>query len=415
MTMLRIPTALRRRVPVLLLAAFALAAAGCGDAGDAGAGDAVRETLPGGGTLVRYAALPTEPTHMLEPDLVLGVLEGEEWEMFGDVRGFDAGSDGAIYILDFHPRVIRVFGADGAYLRTLGGPGDGPGELTQANGLLKEPGGLLWVNDHGKMRILGLRSDGTEVLRAPFPVPGWGYAWPGERDAEGRFWEGMWHRDGANVMPDPGLNEASGRLWFHAVHPETEVRDSVFIGEQHSRSWMTAFEGGGFSLMAIPFEARSATILDPEGGFWTTEGADYRIVRLDAGGDTALVLEAGVPRATVTAGDRDALLERLTVQGNMPEPAARELLRAGSDRHPAVTQLFLDDRGRVWVGRGRGTSDLPPLWDVFERDGSFVASVEPAFMPSSTGILPRIRNENAHFLVSGEGGEPTVVRAPVHF
>jgi hypothetical protein len=390
---------------------------GCSDEAPSASGEVTREERPDGVVVVRHGALPDEPTHRLEADLVLGELEGEPWEMFGQIRSVDAGSDGALYILDFQARAIRVFDADGTYLRTLGGPGEGPGEISQANGVLKEPGGLLWVNDHGKMRILGLRPDGTEVLRAPFPVMGFGFSWHGERDREGRFWGSRGEPVGGAPAgpPEPGVNESTSRIWFHAVHPETEARDSVYVGERSGRSFVTLTAGGGWSVRSIPFAPLSTTLVDPDGGFWATHGAEWRVVRLDARGDTTLILEAAIPREPVTAEDRDPLVRGWLEDGAMEEPAVRELAGAMPDRKPALMRIFLDDQARLWVQRAVFGPEASPRWDVFESDGTLVASVEPTFRPDLAGVVPRVRHGHAYFVGRGDEGHPVVIRAPITF
>lgn len=414
------PARTRASAPVLglLPGLLLLTLLGCGEGASSAGSDVTREELPGGGVLVRHGALPEDPTHRLETDLVLGVLDGEPWEMFGQVRGVEVGSDGSLYVLDFQARAIRVFDAEGAYLRTLGGPGEGPGEISQGNGIFKEHGGLLWVNDHGKMRILGLEPNGTEVLRAPFPVPGWGFVWAEERDHAGRFWgsRGVSVGGGPSTMPEIGLNESRSTLWFHAVHPETEARDSIELGERSNRSFVIASGGGGFSMFGVPFDPVQPTVVDPRGGFWSVAGGGvWRIVHLDPAGDTVMILEADMPRAPVTAEDRASALEARVEGLGLDEATARELSRAIPDRKPALQGLFLDGEGRLWVQRARYGEGVPPRWDVFDRDGALLASVEPGFSPVAAGIPPRIRGEVGLFVSEGEEGHPVVIRTRISF
>ena len=56
------------------------------------------------------------------------------------VRSVVADAAGAIYVADVQANEIRVFGADGAHLRTIGRSGDGPGEF---NALYA----LAWIGD----------------------------------------------------------------------------------------------------------------------------------------------------------------------------------------------------------------------------------------------------------------------------
>jgi hypothetical protein len=398
----RLASALGVLMPVLV---------GCEAGAPSSSLEVIREILPNGATLVRYAALPQQPTTTLEADLSIGRLEGEAWEVFGDVRGIEADPDGAIYVLDYQSREIQVFDPDGSHLRTLGGPGDGPGELTAANGLLMDPQGILWVNDHGKMRFVGLQPDGTEVARIPFPVQSYGFIWEGMRDREGRFWMAAPQRDAPMTRPEEGLNESEARVYMKSIHPETGAPDSVYVGRTTSRSFVVAMAGGGQAFFPVPFDSRRAMGLDPEGGFWRSQGEEYRITRLDARGDTVLVIEAAVPRLPVTASDRERVVAAMTEQGPEMERPAREIVALAPDRKPALDQLLVDEEGRLWVRRVR-EEGAPPLYDLFDGEGRYLGLLETGFHPHPYWV-PTVRGGHAYFLVPGELEVPTVVRAPI--
>jgi hypothetical protein len=396
-----------RRLGALLCLPLALFPGGCGS--DDGL-KVTRELLPNGATLVRYAELPAGPDVVLEPDLVIGVVEGEPWEMFGDVRGIDADADGNIHVLDFQTRDIRVFDPDGRYLRTLGGPGEGPGEISAANGLAFDADGTLWVNDHGKMRILALGPDGSELARVPFPVPAFGFIWEGSMDREGRFWMASSQRDGPATMPEDGLNEATSRVYMKWMDPRTEQTDSVFVGSHTGRSFVIRM-GAGFSLRGIPHAPTPTVRLDPHGGFWRSEGGDYRLARLDPAGDTILVLEAGLPRLPVTQDDRDRVVAQLVEQDPELERPARQLASHMPDRKPATDRFFLDEDERLWIRRV-GDPEAPPLYDLFDREGNHLATVALSFAPNPFWV-PVIRGNQAYFLAPGEFDVATVVRVPL--
>jgi hypothetical protein len=384
---------------------------GC-DRAQAGAGaEATREALPNGGTLVRYATLPGEAAITLAPDLSIGVLEGEAWEMFGDVRGIDADADGNVHILDYQTRDIRVFDAHGGYLRTLGGPGEGPGEISAANGIQFDPDGGLWVNDHGKMHLLVLEADGTERERVPFPVRAWGFVWEGAMDREGRLWHAFTERAGPVSMPEDGLNESTARRWMTSFDPRSGAADSVFVGEQSGRSFVIRM-GDGFMMRGIPHTPASLLRLDPLGGFWQGDGnGDYRLVRLGADGDTVVVLEVALDRLPVTASDRDRVIEQMTEQSPDLERQAREIANLMPARKPAIDQAFADLDGRLWVRRV-AAPDARPLYDLFDREGGHLVTLELAFEPVSHWV-PTVRDGNAYFLVAGELGVASVVRVPL--
>lgn len=77
---------------------------------------------------------PLEPIYgeeafSLEEELVIGEAEGSEEYMFRSIYALDVSDIGDIYVLDFKAQHILVFNQEGKYLRTVGRPGQGPGEL----------------------------------------------------------------------------------------------------------------------------------------------------------------------------------------------------------------------------------------------------------------------------------------------
>lgn len=73
---------------------------------------------------------PSAPqwTVSAEPAVVIG-REGDTHYEFSRVSGVAFLPDGSVVVADAGPQEIRVYDADGTYLRTFGGAGDGPGEF----------------------------------------------------------------------------------------------------------------------------------------------------------------------------------------------------------------------------------------------------------------------------------------------
>ena len=68
----------------------------------------------------------------LVPEVSIGELEGPEEYLFGNVYAIAVDDNRHVYVLDSQAENVRVFDADGIHLRTLGGRGEGPGELQGA-------------------------------------------------------------------------------------------------------------------------------------------------------------------------------------------------------------------------------------------------------------------------------------------
>jgi len=78
----------------------------------------------------REASGPSAPewTVSPEPAVVIG-REGDPRFEFSRVSGVALLPDGGVVVADAGPQELRVYDADGTYLRTFGGAGDGPGEF----------------------------------------------------------------------------------------------------------------------------------------------------------------------------------------------------------------------------------------------------------------------------------------------
>ena len=96
----------------------------CGDAGTPG--DASGNDPAG-------ADFPVTP--VTEEVFTVGALEGEDWEIFGRIRSVQFDGNGNLHILDSQADRVVVVGDDGDFLRTVGKPGEGPGEFSSLMGL----------------------------------------------------------------------------------------------------------------------------------------------------------------------------------------------------------------------------------------------------------------------------------------
>ena len=102
------------------------------------------------------AAAGQAPPVTLKPDLSIGVEDGDENLMFGEISRFDLDAKGNIYVLDYKFRKIVVCDRDGKLLRTIAvAAGQGPREATNLSGIAVTPGGTLFINDMQKVIVYG--------------------------------------------------------------------------------------------------------------------------------------------------------------------------------------------------------------------------------------------------------------------
>ncbi len=400
-------SSMRRLLALTLLLASLACTKGASDGGPP-----ARETLENGVVVVRYDDLSGTPPVTAAVDLTIGVMEGEPFEVFGDVRGVDADADGTIYVLDSQAAEIRAFDASGMFLRRVAGEGEGPGELLRANGILLRDS-ILWVQDHARWQMIALRPEGGELLRVPMPVLSYGYIWSGTVDLGGVHWRLDLMTDEEPVWPPPtGLQEGVGQEYMIRFDPATDRRDSIYVGERAYRTHSAESDGGGYAHRGIPFFARPSTVVDPDGGFWRTEGARYSVARLDARGDTTLLIEVSEEPAPVTQEDRTEYVDaRSEDAGPLDLRALEAVADLMPDEKPLLAGLVVDDGGRLWVERSTPAGE-PPRYDVFDRQGEFLGAVRLGFEPA-LGVPIWVRHGAIYSVVRDELDVPRVVRAPL--
>jgi hypothetical protein len=93
------------------------------------------------------------PGELVE-ELSIGVLEGPDELVFGEVRQMAADGIGGVYVFDRQGPTLRHYDAAGQYVQTLGGEGSGPGEYRDAAlGLAVRADGSVLLYDPGNARL----------------------------------------------------------------------------------------------------------------------------------------------------------------------------------------------------------------------------------------------------------------------
>jgi len=369
-----------------------------------------RDTLPSGTVVVRYGPLPQGAVTGVPMDLRLGAEDGDPHYIFGDVRGIESGRDGTIYVLDYQASEVRAFDREGRYLRTVAGKGEGPGEITEANGIVLARDSILWIQDHGKWKMIGVSPAGEEVGRIPMPVLAYGYIWSGTVDDAGRVWKEQHHTDDPYPWPPrEGLTEGNSRAYMVSYDPAADVKDSVYLGEEPYRTVISRNKQGGYSYRQIPFDARPITVVDQEGTIWRTGSASYRVARLNGRGDTLLVIESDTPAPPVTDADRSWYVNIVVEQSPADRRVAEDVAALMPETKPAIASLTVDDEGRLWVGRAVA-EEADPEYDVFDRDGSYRGTVALGFRPAPYTPI-RVRQGRVYAIVRDSLDVPYVARS----
>lgn len=346
---------------------LALAMAAC--AADEPRGDESRVVIDTVGGVEYVHAFGAPRVFEIEPGVRIGSGGGAGDpgpDEFGMVRSIVADADGAIYVADVQANEIRVFGADGAHLRTIGRSGDGPGEF---NALYA----LAWIGDtlaafDPRNGRIGFLSPAGDWLGSTLYLP-----------LTGDPMTVRFHAPSVDEAYIIGYlrREDGSRLIFNRV-TGTGIADTLvpppLPGPALPPAIVCPHPNGAISFFTTPFAPRHVTTPAPGGVLATAWSADYRVAFVTEAGDTVRVVERDYRPYPVTdeeweAGTADYRRFREEVPGARCEPSSP----SRPDAKPAIRHLFFDAEGRLWVERYAADGFA---YDIFARDGRFLGTVD---------------------------------------
>lgn len=387
-------------IPVLTLLVPILVLQGCGGdaAGSAGWGGTV-DTLPGGAPVVSNPAAgvwDSASTWRLTEEVRIGSLEGDGPEVFGSVAGLAVDDLGRIHVLDRQAKEVRVFGPDGAHVRTFGREGEGPGELGDPIGLVRGPEGRLWVVDPSNNRYSVFDTAGVYVTSHRRQLGGYGVPWNGGFDDRGRLLEGT------VASGEDGL-----RRIFVRFDTAFSTADTLEIPPYEGESFDLERENSYMSA-AVPYTGSRVTTLDPRGTVWTGVNEDYAFAHVSLANDTMRVVRKDFEPARVTSEDREEALERLDWfrnQGGEVDPSRIP------DTKPAYRWLAVEPDGHVWVAPVVEDADVGSMLDVFDPEGRYLGRVDVPVSLAGSALV--FRNDRIYGLATDELDVTYVVRLRV--
>lgn len=405
-----------RLVTARLLAALLLAAA-CG--GDATRWQGTVETLPSGGVRVINPAqgIWQEATAWrLVPELRLGVEEGDDAQLFGQISGLEAGADGRIYVLDRQANELRIFAADGSHVRTVGRSGGGPGEYANANGLLWiAPDSLLVIDQRGN-RYTVLTGDGDFARSVPRNLGFFGWVFSGAQHdgviyESGHVFEGTdparWEETARPVM---FATDVRGEATAHAVAAENDApdaqpaatrTDTLFLPRMAgpvAEAFSVRTERGGMS-MSVPFAPPAVYHLDRDGTIWFGRGSSFRLTRATLAGDTLLEIVLEAVAAPVT-DEELAEWEAGASVTRFREMGGRLDMSRIPRSKPHFDRVYDDPDGNLWVAVP--AAPLQTVFAIFDPDGRYLGRLWIDGVSRVPYLPPVVRNDRLYLVGTDE-------------
>ncbi len=98
-----------------------------------------------------------------EPLVRVGLLDGPDEYLFGNIAGAARLMDGSVVVADDQSHEVRMFDAGGRHLWTSGREGEGPGEYRRLRLMRGCPGAAVAIFDWNQNRITRLGRDGSVI------------------------------------------------------------------------------------------------------------------------------------------------------------------------------------------------------------------------------------------------------------
>jgi hypothetical protein len=274
---------------------------------------------------------------VLVPEVEIGVLDGDQEYMFGRLRSLAVAEDGTIYAMDSQIPALRVYQPDGTHKGTWGRDGGGPGEFAGPDGgLAVLSDGRIAVRDPGNARIQ-LYSPQGEALTT-WPVV------PGGFNTSNPMILGRGDTLLTPLVMDLTVDVTQWRTGLQRVSPRGEIVDTVPIPDVgYEAPRLEARSENGASINGLPFGPGEHATWHPGGFFIHGISDEYSFTLLDPTGDDLFVARDG----------------RIWVYRQGPG------VERDDPNYDPTDPDSVEDRWRD-----------TPLYDVFERDGTFLGTVE---------------------------------------
>ena len=367
-------------------AALSAAFAACGTGTEVARGPQVVTDTIGDTTVVRTLSESVwGGDATLVPEMSIGEVDGPDEYLFGRIGSIAVDSDHNVYVFDQQAQEVRIFDARGGYLRTLGGPGQGPGELQQPEAMALLPDRRVVVRDPGNARLQVYGPDEASLEQWPYIAAFYSNR-PLWTDDQGKTYV---------AARDMSTSTGFGRELLAIFDPDGTPRDTIAPphGDFEAET-VTGERDGARATYGVPFTPRAIWAVHPSGHFVSGISSGYAI-DLESP-DGVLRIERVYEPARVFPREADHARARTERGIGMTVPGWTWDGPSIPDTKPPFTGLLPGRDGRIWVRVSTESrevenedhdpdspSSTPLVWrsplrfDVFEADGTYLGAVNP--------------------------------------
>jgi hypothetical protein len=330
-------------------AVFVVAVAACGGGDSSSSPRVAVDTLPGGVVRTMSAAPVDSGLWSLELLHEIQPAEGAPGELMKP-SDITMTAEGTVFVAEDGDAHVKVFDANGTFLRRIGQRGSGPGEFRVA--WIAARGDTLLVQDPMAARASSFRvSDGSFITSLSTTCCYWA---PLGVDGAGRA---LMH---ANHSPEDTTRDAATfvRTAFGAT-----AADTVYVWHRKTPTgpdnhWEVRNGDQLQMIITVPLRPREVIVVDPQGGFITAWNSEYLFRVSGDGTDTVSLFGRVFSPMSVSGAEKQAIVDARIADmtsgsGGPPEATLRASLEANKipDVRPPFERFSIDRSGRVWARR----------------------------------------------------------------
>jgi len=312
------------------------------------------------------------------PALAVGLQNGPEDYQFYRLTDALRLEDGTLVASNAGSGELRFYGADGRFIKAVGGRGGGPGEFAEFSGLrsCRTADGRLLVDDTGQDRVNAFTTSGEYLATIRLGPTGGGR--PPQVVgclADGRLVGISWP-DGGVLRGEAGT-VIRGQLDYVVIDTAGQV--AATLAHVASQPRYVNQVGNITHYPFIPFAPEPAIAVGSNRVYVLSGGAARVEQRDPAGSVLAVFAWHGAPRARVAAVWDRYVKESLAEIGD--DEYRRRYARFYAqalplpDSTPAVQALLVDAAGYLWAERYRLPWDHENRWDVLDPEGRWLGTV----------------------------------------
>jgi hypothetical protein len=310
-----------------------------------------------GVTVISNGKKPTPPkgqsaTLKLAEEQTFGLGENPD-EAFSEVAAFVVDAAGTVFGLDSKDRRIKVFDPSGKFLRQIGKPGQGPGELGMPANVQLTNDNNLMITDatNGKLSIFKLSGEHVKDVSTAGRL---GFV-SMSLDAQGNF-----------LGQEMGLSPGDNKMYFEIKKFDPSLKPLFTLDKIE---FAVPLPGSGTKINAM--DMIRIYQFDRSGNILLGSSNAYEIKVYSPEGKLIRTIQKDYSPEKITQQDIDEMLERLS---GIPTGAQVKDLISFPESFPPFQYFFIDDHGRLYVRTyAKGKAKGEWMVDVFDPEGRFIA------------------------------------------